>query len=288
MLDSIQNGSTSETPVGDPAQVIFYCERARFPLFFCEFVKRYRRTYLDFRQKQKDYPLHIDVSLTGLRDIVIPDAGERERERNARKLLMLARIFKGGLKTERKTLPDGSRVTRMMYEYKKVGDRYGGGKEERPLGPDPETALRTIAQSEEVYEAMEREVNETLSKILASPRWPELRALLMWYRERHFKSEDVQATDAGDLAVSRQAVPPERLIIERELIPMFDAKIDRLSGSDRAKLDEVFAFTDAVLADIARFDFVRDDPTQADFVPSGVPQKIWVEEAGRQPAVSAV
>src|SRR5205807_6986622 len=124
-----------------------------FPLFYCEFLKRYRRIYQDFKTKQKDYPLHIDVSLIGLRDIVVPDARERERERNARKLLLMARIFKAGLKTERRTHPDGSKSTRIMYEYKKVGDRYGGGKEEKPLGSDPETALRLIAQSEEIYDA---------------------------------------------------------------------------------------------------------------------------------------
>lgn len=287
-LDSIQNGSSSETPVGDPAQVIFYCERARFPLFYCEFVKRYRHRYTEFKQKQKDYPLHIDVGLTGLRDIMIPDARERERERNARKLLMLARIFKGGLKTERRTHPDGSRSTRIMYEYKKVGDRYGGGKEEKPLGTDPETALRLIASSEEIYDAMEREVNETISKILGSPRWPELRALLMWYRDKHFRPEQVQETDASDVSGQREAIPPERLIIERELIPMFDPKIDRLSANDRAKLDEVFAFTDKVIDDINAFDFVKDDPTQADFNPGGMVQKVWVDDASRQPAVAAV
>lgn len=287
LLDSIQTGSTSETPVGDPAQVIFYCERARFPLFYNEIVKRYRKIYQSFRAKQRDYPVHIDVGLIGLRDVAIPAREERERERNARKLLFLARVFKGGLKTERISHPDGTRTTRIMYEYEKVGDRFGGGKEERPLGADPETALKVIAQSEEIYEALDREVNGQLAKILNSPRWPELRALLMWYRDKHFKPSDVQATDAGDLTVQRQAMPPERVIIERELIPMFDPKFSRLRQENEAKVGEVHEFTKQVLADISRFDFVKSDPTQADFT-GGPPQMVWVDDAGRQPAVSAV
>lgn len=281
---SIHTGSAAVTPGGDGSQIIIYSERARFPLFYADILERYKQEYHEFQRRQPDWPLHIDVSLRGLREISLPTRQERERERQVRRAMFLTRIFKKGLRTERTKEADGTLRTALFFEFHREGARYSGVKEVVPLGPDPETAIRHLLFHDEAREAMMKLADDTLNATINGERWAELRALFYWYKENHFQPEQVEAVDAGNLTSRQTACLPERIIIEKDLESLFDARIRKIEATDGANIEKLSRFTREVQEDVEKFPFSRPDDTQQDFVKAGRKWRAWVDEAA--PSVS--
>jgi hypothetical protein len=265
----------------DPSQLILYNEMAKFPLFHCGFVNRYRDAFVDFTRREPAHPLGLDSSMRAVREICLPDQEARELEKQVRKLLLLGVMLDEGMRSVSRRGREGDQEVEWQLHYsEEVDQKEAGVPRDFVLGDSWEAGIPLLMSQEGIRRNLKSLVFQKLDRILQQgDRWKELRALMLYYLSRLFprRAASAEGSDPRSPRVDTCA-SMEHVILDELLEARLHGPFERGSAEDK---EAAKALVRAVNDDLARF----TAPPGQSHAASGRPFKLVVERYDRTSGV---